>query len=451
MPSARSKRGLSMWSSCWLSRCLFTILLILGNTLRTTRAFLSSSSSPRLARTAAFAKYKDDLPEYDLPEEQEAQQRQEAERWQQQAAQLREQIRQAEQQLQERRQQRSDDEDPSASAVASPEEEGPSSLLRNKRILVTGANGRLGSMVCRYLLREYGSVLREVVAVVHDVGENSSSARGYGRLAYEVGAEDGIGSIGPAWSDERVATFQYSGEIMADYHLNKLRLVECELLDPLQCDSIVNENDGVDCVIWCATDFNGNTPRAVSTNFAFLFRAVTRPTKGRVEIEGLQNMLGALKKAQQDRVWQTNRVAASGGGAPSASSSATTSAIVNKENVKNDPINFVLVSVDPEALGNFETPFGEFNAIKREAEQNLKAFPSLSSTVLQMGKYEDNFVQEGQPLIFDKANDASSKEAADTTGKRRCINRRDAARAAVEALLNVDLKGEVVQVYTAKR
>jgi hypothetical protein len=66
-----------------------------------------------------------------------------------------------------------------------------------------------------------------------------------------------------------------------------------------------------------------------------------------------------------------------------------------------------------------------------------------------MGKYEDNFGDEGQPLIFDK-NDASSKEKGNST-KRRCINRRDAARAAVDAPLDVDLKGGIVQVNTAKR
>lgn len=399
----------------------------------TTQAFVPVAVSvgrPRQHQQKLFAASDDsNLPEFELPEDKE---RREAERLQQQAEKLRQQIRRAEQELNASRRERqppAEVKEPTAVAV---QDTGMS--LRHKRILVAGANGRLGSMVCRYLLRQYGSIVQEVVAAVHVVGENSPTARGYGRLAYEVGAEDGVGRIGPAWSEDRVQTFQYSGEIMGDYHLNKLRIVECELLDPVQCASIAED---ADCVIWCATDFNGNAPRAVSgLNIAFLFRAVADPTKGRVEIEGLQNMLGALKTAKQNR----QRTSQLSGGA----------AAKQEDDNPNEPINFVLVSVAPDTLGNFETPFGEFNAIKREAEQNLQAFPSLSSTVLQMGKYEDNFVEEGQPLIFEKAN-AASQDKSENNGKRKCINRRDAARAAVEALLDEELKGEVVQVYTAKR
>jgi hypothetical protein len=105
----------------------------------------------------------------------------------------------------------------------------PVSLLDGKNILLVGANGRLGSMVCRRLLRQYPEIAN-VVAMVHVVGENSETSRGYGRLAYEVGAEDGRGSIGPAWSaEERTATFEFDEEIMTPYNLQKLRIVECEV------------------------------------------------------------------------------------------------------------------------------------------------------------------------------------------------------------------------------
>lgn len=67
--------------------------------------------------------------------------------------------------------------------------------LRNKRVLVVGANGRVGSMVCLYFLRNHPKT--EVVAAVHYVGENSPTQRRYGRLSYEVGAEDGVGTIRP--------------------------------------------------------------------------------------------------------------------------------------------------------------------------------------------------------------------------------------------------------------
>jgi len=95
----------------------------------------------------------------------------------------------------------------------------PRRSLKNKRILVVGANGRLGSMVVRYLLRNHPE-LQEVVAAVHYVG--TASTRGYGRLSYEVGAEDGVGTIGPIWSaEDREATFMYSDE-MKSYNLQKL-------------------------------------------------------------------------------------------------------------------------------------------------------------------------------------------------------------------------------------
>ena len=57
----------------------------------------------------------------------------------------------------------------------------------NKRVLILGANGRLGSMVTRHLLRTHGKETKEVLAAVHFVGQ--ATTRGYGRLSwYEVGA-----------------------------------------------------------------------------------------------------------------------------------------------------------------------------------------------------------------------------------------------------------------------
>ena len=173
--------------------------------------------------------------------------------------------------------------------------------LKNKRVLVLGANGRLGSMVTRYLLRTYGNEIKEVVAACHYVGQ--ATTRGYGRLSYEVGAEDGVGTIGAAWDGEDAnASFQYDPETMDGYNLNKLRIVEVELLDPVQVQTITED---VDAIIFCATDFEGNRPRAVaSLNAAFLFRAVADPTKGRVEIEGVRNCLEGLMNGINQRKWK---------------------------------------------------------------------------------------------------------------------------------------------------
>lgn len=304
--------------------------------------------------------------------------------------------------------------------------------LRNKRVLVVGANGRLGSMVTRHLLRNHPEV-EEVVATVHFVGQ--ASTRGYGRLSYEVGAEDGVGWIGSAWSEEeeRNARFEFS-DAMKDYNLDKLRVVEVELLDPQQCITITQ---GVDSVIWCATDFNGSTPRSVSSfDLGLAYRAIVSPTKGRVEIEGLTNILGGLKQYKSDQK-RLDRVVGEDDGS---------SDLIGP----NDPTAVVLVSVAPDVLMDFETPFGEFNGLKRQGENVLReGYPSLTHRILQMGKYEDLFVEEALEINM---NSDGRRDDIDPMLReemsRRKINRRDAARVAVEALLDSAV-GETVQVWTS--
>merc|ERR1711865_1358717 len=249
-----------------------------------------------------------------------------AERWKKQAQDLRDQVQQLEDTLpspEERRKQSeknngiSEDVDTvleaqlqefaSRNQKKKKNNDAPVSALDGKRVLVVGSNGRLGSMVCRRLLRQYPE-LAEVIAMVHVVpGENSRTQRGYGRLSYEVGAEDGRGTLNPAWTiDDNQASFEYDEDVMADYNLQKLRVVECGLLDPVQCTTIV-DNSKADVIVWCASDFNGNVPRALSggtgplSSLPFLFRAVASPEKGRVEIEGMYNIVGALKIMKQNR------------------------------------------------------------------------------------------------------------------------------------------------------
>jgi nucleoside-diphosphate-sugar epimerase len=349
----------------------------------------------------------------------------EADRLKRKADELRQQIRQMEEQLLEQRKLRSPT--PPPREEIQPESKGPS--LRNKRVLVVGANGRLGSQVCRYLLRTHPQT--EVVAAVHYVGE--SSVRGYARLSYEVGAEDGRGRLGTAWSgDDAGATFTFDDEVMSGYNLRNLRVVECEVLDPAQCQTVV---EGCDAVVWCATDFMGNQPRAVaSLDVALLFRAVSRPDKGRVEVEGLQNMLGALKLEKQKARFI------------SSTSSFGRGSVGDKrvDTTSDEPINFVLVSMAPEAYMDYETPFGSFLGIKRQGEKMVQSdFPSLSHTVLQMYRFDDNFVPEDLDLRYED----ETADSADKKEKRR-INRRDAARCVVDALINDELAGRTVQVWT---
>ncbi len=214
-----------------------------------------------------------------------------------------------------------------------------------------------------------------------------------------------------------------------------------ELLDPIQCRTITED---IDSVIFCATDFDGNRPKAIaSLNAAFLFRALAAPTKGRVEIEGLINILGGLKESKQNKI----RLARYGNGNDN----------VSALDAPNDPTSFVLISCSPTALGNFETPFGEFNGLKRQGEGIVRNdFPSLSSSILQMSKYEDNFVDESLDISYENASDAQQVEGEMDKDKirqksRRKINRRDAARAAVNALLDDKLVGNSVEVWTALR
>lgn len=361
----------------------------------------------------------------------------EAEKLRSKAEKLRDQIRQMEEQLQSSPSPlRSNNND---EYIKIPPKDNDESIiegksLKNKRVLVVGANGRLGSMVTRYLLRTHPEV-KEVVAAVHYVGQATS--RGYGRLSYEVGAEDGVGYIGAAWSpeEERNARFEFS-EAMRSYNLQNLRVVEVELLDPVQCLTITED---VDSIIFCATDFDGNRPKAIaSLNAAFLFRALASPTKGRVEIEGLVNILGGLKESKQNKIrlarYNNEDVAALNG--------------------PNEPTSFVLVSSSTTALGNFETPFGEFNGLKRQAEGIVKNdFPSLSHTVLQMSKFDDNFVDESLDLTYESVSDAQGEMDSDEMYQksRRKINRRDAARAAVDALVDEELANSSVEVWTALR
>lgn len=211
----------------------------------------------------------------------------------------------------------------------------------------------------------------------------------------------------------------------------------------MQCMTITED---VDSVIWCATDFDGNRPKAVaSLNAAFLFRAIASPTKGRTEIEGLRNMLGGLKEAKQSKIRQARFI-------------GTDSTEAAKDGV-NDPIAFVLVTSSPTALSDFETPFGEFNGLKRQGEGIIQSdFPSLTHTILQMSKFEDNFVEESLELLYDiDPGETACDEAESNSSEinfqksRRKINRRDAARAAVNALLDETLEGRTVEVWTALR
>eukprot|EP00956_Cyclotella_meneghiniana_P002084 scaffold2340_cov64-Cyclotella_meneghiniana.AAC.4 len=431
---------------------LLSILLSILYNTSTVNAFSSPSLRP-IQRHHAHTTTSSSLQSSSNNNEEQA--NEEAARLRQKAAQLRDQVSRLESMMDGTNRRPNNDPSQQQQQQQLNNDDSIGKTLRNKRILITGANGRLGSMITRHLLRSRGSEMKEVIAAVHYVG-SSATTRGYGRLSYEVGAEDGIGSIGPAWSgeDERNASFQYDDEVMKGYNLHKLRVVDVELLNPLQVQTIT---ENVDAIIYCATDFEGNRPKAVaSLNAALLFRAVADPLKGRVEIEGVRNCLEGLVKGRNDRRYKDNL-----------------NGVNNNANTNNDngPTQFILISSTPDAFTEYETPFGEFNGLKRQSEYIVtNEFPSVSYSVLQMGRYdegieedleiyheeavEDTAVVDG--VIGTNGNGGSSentkrKSIWDDQVKKRRINRRDAARAAVEALLDDDLMNRKVQCYTVRR
>ena len=159
-----------------------------------------------------------------------------------------------------------------------------------------------------------------------------------------------------------------------------------------------------------------------------------------------------------ERRWKERKVAElTGGSVPTTTSTTSASS--------TDPTQFILVSTTPGAFGEFETPFGEFNGLKRQAERIVeKEFPSLSYSILQMGLYDER-MGEGMEIfheVVSEDDDANSADSDDdnTQGsgysiwnevKQKRINRRDAARAVVEALLDDDLVNMKVQCYTTIR
>jgi hypothetical protein len=257
-------------------------------------------------------------------------------------------------------------------------------------------------------------------------------------------------------NDTNAAYFQYTDE-MKGYNLQNLRVVDVELLDPVQCMTIT---ENVDCVIWCATDFDGNIPRSIAAplNLAFLFRAVSKPTKGRVEIEGLTNILAGLKNSQQSRRWMQRKSLESSTTGETGLSSSTGNSNLPEPARNNDPISLVLVSASESAFDDFETPFGSFKGLKRDGERiATQDFPSLSTCVLRMSRYDDTFVEEDLDILREEeeVGEKSTREEtveeqsnARMTTKRRRINRRDAARAAVDTLTDPLCKGKIFNVWT---
>ncbi|GMH55341.1 hypothetical protein TrRE_jg6664 [Triparma retinervis] len=154
-------------------------------------------------------------------------------------------------------------------------------------------------------------------------------------------------------------------------------------------------------------------------------RSNTLSYEGRVEIEGVRNVLSAIKKKKGGE----------GGG-------------------KKGFNELVIVSVAEGCLDDFVTPLGDFLSVKKEGERLVEEFPSVNSCVVRLGKFDDNFVEEGRELLVGGGGEGGGeggevwREMRKEGGKRRKINRRDAARAVVGGVMETEWTGKVVEVWT---
>lgn len=129
---------------------------------------------------------------------------------------------------------------------------------------------------------------------------------------------------------------EYDPTTQSSFGLDRLSLLECEILDPATLPP------PADIIYFCATDFAGNKPRAISRlDPGLLFRSISRPLKGRVEIEGLKNLLQSIQKSKKK---------------------------------KDKKVTLIVPTVKRSAYGDFVTPFGDFHSIKKEQMDLLKAF-----------------------------------------------------------------------------
>ena len=141
--------------------------------------------------------------------------------------------------------------------LALPAATGKPPLLPRCTIAVAGANGRVGSAVCREILRSHPQVT--VRALVRDAG---NPWEGYGRLSYEVGAEEGKMDLRPAWAlDEdgrfgQPASMEFDPDVQGNYGLDRLEIRECELRYRKDVDDVLSD---VDAVVYCATGAAHNT------------------------------------------------------------------------------------------------------------------------------------------------------------------------------------------------
>ena len=95
-------------------------------------------------------------------------------------------------------------------------------------------------------------------------------------------------------------------------------------------------------------------------------------------------------------------------------------------------------------LCDFDSPFGPFLGQKQQGERVAREyFPSLLHAVLQLCRFDNNFVPKDLDLQCEEEMTNGNDNVSPDEKARRQINQRDAARAVTNNLLNKNLEGKM--------
>ena len=304
--------------------------------------------------------------------------------------------------------------------------------LDGKVVLVCGANGNIGSKVVRELLRT--TPVTQVRALV----SRTQNVEGYGRLSYEVGAEDGTGTIQPIWQSLDV-TMEFNAERQRGYNLDRLTLLQGNVLDEAFVEAAVA---GVDAVVYCVAETG---PVAGIS----LFRKMRAGAGKSVESDGVAIVATALAR-------QLRRRRSLGGGEQGKSSSG------------GNPTRFVLLSSAVTRALPLQRSIGGVQQRRGEALLATGDTGIPSFTVVRSANFDDFYTEEVglggiQCCLINQEGDQGSEggsadkdegalrakidSGSSNRQQRLTITPRDTARFLVSALTDSDVENKVVEIW----
>jgi len=121
--------------------------------------------------------------------------------------------------------------------------------LRGRTVMVVGANGAVGSLVVRSLLRDTDAAC--VVAVLK-TSSNVPTSMEISKLSYEVGAEEGDGEIRAPWI-ERNVKMEFNQERQGGYNLDRLVIEPCDCRSFAAVRKALSKHE-VDAVVYVKED-----------------------------------------------------------------------------------------------------------------------------------------------------------------------------------------------------